>query len=62
MMLNTATIIPVADDKFITVDSVNLILTLQEILYLKFPNDLGVADCKLQYSDFDILVAYTSLI
>ena len=50
----TATIIPVADDKFITVDSVNPNLDITGNIVFEIPNDLGVADFKLQYSDFDI--------
>lgn len=50
----TATIIPAADEKFITVDTLNPNLSITGNLVFEVPNDLSVSDCKLQYSDFNL--------
>lgn len=49
-----ATIIPVADDKFITIDTLNPNLSITGNLVFEIPKDLEVSDCKLQYSDFNL--------
>lgn len=49
-----ATIISSADDKFITVDTVNPNLSITGNLVFEIPKNLDVSDCKLQYSDYDL--------
>ena len=49
-----STIIAVADDKFITVDTINPNLSITGNLLFEIPTDLAVEDCLLQYSDYDL--------
>lgn len=48
-----STIISVADDKYITVDTINPNLDITGNLVFEIPKDLAASDCVLQYSDFD---------
>lgn len=58
-----ATIIAVADDKFITVDTVNPNLDITGHLVFEIPKDLSAEECLLQYSDFNLFskVSYFKL-
>lgn len=58
-----ATIIAAADDKFITVDTVNPNLDITGNLVFEIPKDLSVQDCTLQYSDYDLfnMISYFNL-
>lgn len=49
-----ATIVAVADDKFITVDTINPNLDITGNLLFEIPKDLAVQDCVLKYSDYDL--------
>lgn len=49
-----ATIIPTADDKFITVDTINPNLDITGNLVFEIPKSMSVSDFVLQYSDFNI--------
>lgn len=49
-----ATLIPSADDKFITVDQINPNLSITGNLVFEIPVDLAAEDCVLKYSDFDL--------
>lgn len=49
-----STIIPVADDKFLTIDSINPNLDITGNLVFEIPKDLDVTDCVLHYSDYDL--------
>ncbi len=58
-----ATIIAVADEKFITVDTINPNLDITGNLVFEIPKDLAAEDCILQYSDYDLLneISYFNL-
>lgn len=47
-----ASFIPTADDKFITVDTLNPNLDITGNLVFEIPVDLLAEDCVLKYSDF----------
>lgn len=49
-----ATIIPAADDKFITIDTINPNLDITGNIVFQVPTDLTVEDCVLKYSDYDL--------
>lgn len=49
-----ATIVAIADDKFITVDTINPNLDITGNLLFEIPNELSAQDCKLKYSDYDL--------
>ncbi len=49
-----ATLIPVADDKFITIDTINPNLDITGNIVFQVPTDLAVEDCILKYSDYDL--------
>lgn len=49
-----STIIPVADDKFLTIDSINPNLDITGNLVFEIPKDLDAKDCVLHYSDYDL--------
>ncbi len=57
------TIIAVADDKFITIDTVNPNLDVTGNLLFEIPKDLSLEDCRLKYSDYDLFneIAYFNL-
>lgn len=48
-----STIIAAADDKYITVDTINPNLDITGNIVFEIPQDLAADDCVLQYSDFD---------
>ena len=54
-----STLIAVADDKFLTVDTVNPNLDITGNIVFEIPQDLAAADCRLQYSDYDLFNAAT---
>ena len=49
-----ATIVAIADDKFITVDTINPNLDITGNLLFEIPKELSAQDCKLKYSDYDL--------
>lgn len=49
-----ATLIPAADDKFITIDTINPNLDITGNIVFEVPTDLAVEDCILKYSDYDL--------
>lgn len=48
------TIIAVADDKFITIDTVNPNLEVTGNLLFEIPKNLSLEDCRLKYSDYGL--------
>lgn len=58
-----ATIIAVADEKFITIDTINPNLDITGNLVFEIPKDLSAEECVLQYSDYDLLneISYFNL-
>lgn len=48
-----ATIITMADEKYITIDTINPNLDITGNLVFEIPKDLAASDCLLQYSDYD---------
>ncbi len=49
-----ASIVAAADDKFITVDTINPNLDITGNLVFEIPNELSAQDCTLRYSDYQI--------
>lgn len=54
-----ATIIPMADEKFITVDTINPNLDITGNLVFEIPKSASASDFLLQYSDFNIFSGVT---
>lgn len=50
-----STIIAVADEKFITIDTINPNLDITGNLVFEIPRDLAATDCVLKYSDYDLM-------
>lgn len=58
-----STVVAVADEKFITVDTINPNLDITGNLVFEIPADLPATDCVLKYSDYDLLnqISYFNL-
>lgn len=57
-----ASLIPTADDNFITIDTINPNLDITGNIAFEIPSDLAVEDCVLRYSDYDLFSAISEFL